>query len=70
MTVTDALKAFGVGAADLAAGVGEVAEQTLGLGGSLRELAHSGSQALRRSMTDDGQTALRTPLFTETDGGI
>ncbi|WP_224055519.1 LPD5 domain-containing protein [Vibrio penaeicida] len=69
VTVTDALKAFGVGAADLAAGVGEVAEQTLGLGGSLRELAHSGSQALRRSMTDDGQTALRTPLFTETDGG-
>ncbi|MBE4617393.1 LPD38 domain-containing protein [Vibrio navarrensis] len=65
----DYVKAAGSGALRSIAGVGELAENYLGVGESLRDVATSGADYLQESMTPDAQEAMTRELYTENGSG-
>lgn len=69
VSLMDTVKAVGSGAANMFAGIGELGEQTIGVGGGLRDLSQSASDWLIESMTDDGREALNRSLVTEDEKG-
>lgn len=68
-TLGDAAKAFGSGALRGIAGIGELAENTLGVGESLRDVANSGADFVEESMTPEGRETLNARLFEENENG-
>ncbi|HAS6209016.1 TPA: PLxRFG domain-containing protein [Vibrio vulnificus] len=69
VTFGDTLKAVGSGALRGVAGIGELSENFLGVGESLRDVATSGADYLQDSMTQDGRDALNSRLFEENENG-
>ncbi|EOA3782583.1 PLxRFG domain-containing protein [Vibrio vulnificus] len=69
VTFGDTLKAVGSGALRGVAGIGELSENLLGVGESLRDVASSGADYLQESMTQDGRDALNSRLFEENENG-
>ncbi|WGY45220.1 PLxRFG domain-containing protein [Vibrio sp. ABG19] len=68
-TLGDTAKAFGSGALRGIAGIGELAENTLGVGESLRDVANSGADFVEQSMTPEGRETLNARLFDENENG-
>lgn len=68
-TLGDTAKAFGSGALRGIAGIGELAENTLGVGESLRDVANSGADFVEESMTPEGRETLNARLFEENENG-
>ncbi len=69
VTFGDTLKAVGSGALRGVAGIGELSENLLGVGESLRDVATSGADYLQESMTQDGRDAMNSRLFEENENG-
>ncbi|KYN82297.1 helicase [Vibrio cidicii] len=69
VTFGDTLKAVGSGALRGVAGIGELSENLLGVGESLRDVATSGADYLQESMAQDGRDAMNSRLFEENENG-
>ncbi|WP_172565590.1 PLxRFG domain-containing protein [Vibrio navarrensis] len=69
VTFGDTLKAVGSGALRGVAGIGELSENLLGVGESLRDVATSGADYLQESMTQGGRDAMNSRLFEENENG-
>ncbi|MEZ8965474.1 PLxRFG domain-containing protein [Vibrio breoganii] len=70
VSLGDIAKGVGAGALDFVSGVGELGEQTIGMGETLRDYAGAGAEGLRSSMSEDGQNALSARIIKDANGEI
>ena len=66
----DLAKGVAAGAADFVSGVGELSEQTLGVGAGLRDFAGNVSDYFIDSMSEDARGALNSQIIAENENGL